>query len=190
MQAIGRRSMAEQLELSQSMVSRVWWGVRTAPQQDSCKLSKNPLFVAKVGDLVGLYLNLPERAMVLCVDEKTQIQAHNRTAPVFRMLPGTFGAGQSGLRLSWHLKPVRRAGSGHGKVIGSLHSRHRSREFLAFLEKVDAKVLADLDCYVVLDNASTHKPRAALADRPPASSCSSRRPVHPGSTWSNAGSLR
>ncbi|MEY2525169.1 MAG: hypothetical protein QOJ66_3734 [Ilumatobacteraceae bacterium] len=84
------RSMAEHLGLSQSMVSRVWRAFGLAPhKQDSWKLSKDPLFVAKVRDVVGLYLNPPERAMVLCVDEKTQIQALNRTAPVFPMLPGT-----------------------------------------------------------------------------------------------------
>ena len=84
------RSMAEHLGLSQSMVSRVWRAFGLAPhKQDSWKLSKDPLFVEKVRDVVGLYLDPPERAVVLCVDEKTQIQALNRTAPVFPMLPGT-----------------------------------------------------------------------------------------------------
>jgi transposase len=83
------RSMAEHLGLSQSMVSRVWRAFGLAPhKQDSWKLSKDPLFVEKVRDVVGLYLDPPERAVVLCVDEKTQIQALNRTAPVFPMLPG------------------------------------------------------------------------------------------------------
>jgi hypothetical protein len=84
------RSMATHLGLSQSMVSRVWRAFGLAPhKQDSWKLSKDPLFVDKVRDVVGLYLDPPERAVVLCVDEKTQIQALNRTAPVFPMLPGT-----------------------------------------------------------------------------------------------------
>ena len=84
------RSMAEHLGLSQSMVSRVWRAFGLAPhKQDSWKLSKDPLFVEKVRDVVGLYLDPPERALVLCVDEKTQIQALNRTQPVFPMLPGT-----------------------------------------------------------------------------------------------------
>ena len=84
------RSMAEHLGLSQSMVSRVWRAFGLAPhKQDSWKLSSDPLFVAKVRDVVGLYLDPPERAVVLCVDEKTQIQALNRTQPVFPMLPGT-----------------------------------------------------------------------------------------------------
>jgi transposase len=126
-------------------------------KQDSWKLSKDPLFVEKVRDVVGLYLDPPERAVVLCVDEKTQIQALNRTAPVFPMLPGTPARashdyvrhGTSSLYAALDLAT--------GKVIGSLHARHRSQEFLAFLKKIDAEVPADLDCHVVLDNASTHK---------------------------------
>jgi transposase len=152
------RSMAEHLGLSQSMVSRVWRAFGLAPhKQDSWKLSKDPLFVEKVRDVVGLYLDPPERAVVLCVDEKTQIQALNRTAPVFPMLPGTPARashdyvrhGTSSLYAALDLTT--------GKVIGSLHARHRSQEFLAFLKKIDAEVPADLDCHVVLDNASTHK---------------------------------
>jgi transposase len=152
------RSMAEHLGLSQSMVSRVWRAFGLAPhKQDSWKLSKDPLFVAKVRDVVGLYLNPPERAMVLCVDEKTQIQALNRTAPVFPMLPGTPARashdyvrhGTSSLYAALDLST--------GKVIGALHSRHRATEFLAFLKTIDASVPADLDVHLVLDNASTHK---------------------------------
>ena len=152
------RSMAQHLGLSQSMVSRVWRAFGLAPhKQDSWKLSKDPLFVEKVRDVVGLYLDPPERAVVLCVDEKTQIQALNRTAPVFPMLPGTPARashdyvrhGTSSLYAALDLST--------GKVIGSLHARHRSQEFLAFLKKIDAEVPADLDCHVVLDNASTHK---------------------------------
>lgn len=152
------RSMAEHLGLSQTMVSRVWRAFGLAPhKQDSWKLSKDPLFVEKVRDVVGLYLDPPERAVVLCVDEKTQIQALNRTQPVFPMLPGVPARashdyvrhGTSSLYAALDLAS--------GKVIGSLHARHRSQEFLAFLKKIDANVPADLDCHVVLDNASTHK---------------------------------
>jgi transposase len=152
------RSMAQHLGLSQSMVSRVWRAFGLAPhKQDSWKLSKDPLFVAKVRDVVGLYLDPPERALVLCVDEKTQIQALNRTQPVFPMLPGTPARashdyvrhGTSSLYAALDLAS--------GKVIGSLHARHRATEFLAFLKKIDAEVPADLDVHLVLDNASTHK---------------------------------
>ena len=152
------RSMAEHLGLSQSMVSRVWRAFGLAPhKQDSWKLSKDPLFVAKVRDVVGLYLNPPERAMVLCVDEKTQIQALNRTAPVFPMLPGTPARashdyvrhGTSSLYAALDLST--------GKVIGALHTRQRATEFLAFLKTIDASVPTELDVHLVLDNASTHK---------------------------------
>jgi transposase len=152
------RSMAEHLGLSQSMVSRVWRAFGLAPhKQDSWKLSRDPLFVAKVRDVVGLYLDPPERALVLCVDEKTQIQALNRSQPAFPMLPGTPARashdyvrhGTSSLYAALDLTS--------GKVIGSLHARHRATEFLAFLRKIDAEVPADLDVHLVLDNASTHK---------------------------------
>jgi transposase len=152
------RSMAQHLGMSQSTVSRVWRAFGLAPhKQDSWKLSKDPLFVEKVRDVVGLYLNPPERALVLCVDEKTQIQALNRTAPVFPMLPGTPARashdyvrhGTSSLYAALDLTT--------GQVIGALHARHRATEFVAFLKSIDAKVPADLDVHLVLDNASTHK---------------------------------
>ena len=146
--------------------------------------------MAKVRDVVGLYLDPPERALVLCVDEKTQIQALNRTAPVFPMLPGTPARashdyvrhGTSSLYAALDLAS--------GKVIGSLHARHRATEFLAFLRKIDAEVPADLDVHLVLDNASTHKTPAVKRGWPHIrdSFCISPRPAHPGSTWSNAGS--
>jgi transposase len=152
------RSLAAELGMSQTAVSRIWRAFGLAPhKQDSWKLSKDPLFVDKVRDVVGLYLNPPERALVLCVDEKTQIQALNRTAPVFPMLPGTPARashdyvrhGTSSLYAALDLTT--------GKVIGALHGRHRAQEFLAFLKTIDANVPADLDVHLVLDNASTHK---------------------------------
>ena len=152
------RSLAAELGMSQTAVSRIWRAFGLAPhKQDSWKLSKDPLFVDKVRDVVGLYLNPPERALVLCVDEKTQIQALNRTAPVFPMLPGTPARashdyvrhGTSSLYAALDLTT--------GKVIGALHGRHRATEFLAFLKTIDANVPADLDIHLVLDNASTHK---------------------------------
>jgi len=152
------RSLAAELGMSQSAVSRIWRAFGLAPhKQDSWKLSKDPLFVDKVRDVVGLYLNPPERALVLCVDEKTQIQALNRTQPVFPMLPGTPARashdyvrhGTSSLYAALDLTT--------GKVIGALHGRHRAQEFLAFLKTIDTNVPADLDVHLVLDNASTHK---------------------------------
>ncbi|RDI67066.1 IS630 family transposase [Nocardia pseudobrasiliensis] len=152
------RSMAAEVGLTQSAVSRIWRAFGLAPhKQDSWKLSKDPLFVDKVRDVVGLYLNPPERALVLCVDEKTQIQALDRTQPVFPMLPGVPARashdyvrhGTSSLYAALDLTS--------GKVIGALHSRHRAAEFLAFLRTIEDRVPAELEVHLVLDNASTHK---------------------------------
>jgi transposase len=152
------RSMAAHLGMSQSTVSRVWRAFGLAPHKvDTWKLSKDPLFVDKVRDVVGLYLDPPERALVLCVDEKTQIQALDRTQPVFPMLPGTPARashdyvrhGTSSLYAALDIAT--------GKVIGSLHARHRAVEFGKFLRKLDAQVPAELAVHLVLDNASTHK---------------------------------
>ena len=136
--------------------------------------------MAKVRDVVGLYLDPPERALVLCVDEKTQIQALNRTQPVFPMLPGTPARashdyvrhGNSSLYAALDLDS--------GQVTGSLHTRHRATEFLAFLRKIDAEVPADLDVHLVLDNASTHKTPAVKRwfTAHQRSSCTSPRRAH------------
>jgi transposase len=152
------RSMAAEVGLSQTAVSRIWRAFGLQPhRQDTWKLSKDPQFIDKVRDVVGLYLDPPERAVVLCVDEKSQIQALDRTAPVLPMLPGTparashdyVRAGTSSLYAALDLST--------GKVIGSLHARHRAVEFKKFLQTLDREVPAELDVHVVLDNASTHK---------------------------------
>src|SRR4051794_33786444 len=152
------RSLAAELGLSQSAVSRIWRAFGLQPhRQESWKLSKDPLFIDKIRDVVGLYLDPPERAVVLCVDEKSQIQALDRTAPILPMLPGTPArashdykrAGTSSLYAALDLAT--------GKVIGSLHARHRAIEFKKFLQRIDREVPADYDVHVVLDNASTHK---------------------------------
>jgi transposase len=152
------RSLAVELDLSQSAVSRIWRAFGLAPhRQDSWKLSKDPQFIDKVRDVVGLYLDPPERAVVLCVDEKSQIQALDRTAPIFPMMPGTPArathdytrAGTSSLYAALDITT--------GKVIGSLHARHRAIEFKNFLRKLDREVPAEFTVHVVLDNASTHK---------------------------------
>jgi len=152
------RSMANEVGLTQTAVSRIWRAFGLQPhRQDTFKLSKDPLFVEKIHDVVGLYLNPPERAVVLCVDEKSQIQALDRTAPILPMLPGVpqrathdyRRAGTSSLYAALNLST--------GKVIGRLHSRHRAIEFKQFLATIDREVPADLDVHVVLDNSSTHK---------------------------------
>jgi transposase len=152
------RSMAREVGLTQSAVLRIWKAFGLQPhRQDAWKLSKDPLFIAKVRDVVGLYLNPPERAVVLCVDEKSQIQALDRTAPILPMLPGTperathdyKRAGTSSLYAALDLAT--------GKVIGALHSRHRAIEFKRFLATIDREVPAELQVHLVLDNSSTHK---------------------------------
>jgi transposase len=152
------RSMAREVGLTQTAVSRIWRAFGLQPhRQDAFKLSKDPLFVEKVHDVVGLYLNPPERAVVLCVDEKSQIQALDRTAPILPMLPGTperathdyKRAGTSSLYAALDLTT--------GKVIGALRSRHRAIEFKQFLNTIDREVPPDLDVHIVLDNSSTHK---------------------------------
>jgi transposase len=152
------RSMAKEVGLTQSAVQRIWKAFGLQPhRQETWKLSKDPLFIDKVRDVVGLYLNPPERAVVLCVDEKSQIQALDRTAPILPMLPGTperathdyRRAGTSSLYAALDLTT--------GKVIGRLHARHRAIEFKQFLQTLDREVPADLDVHLVLDNSSTHK---------------------------------
>jgi transposase len=152
------RSMAREVGLTQSAVLRIWKAFGLQPhRQETWKLSKDPLFIDKVRDVVGLYLNPPERAVVLCVDEKSQIQALDRTAPILPMLPGSPArathdykrAGTSSLYAALDLAS--------GQVIGALHSRHRAIEFKKFLATIDREVPADLHIHLVLDNSSTHK---------------------------------
>jgi transposase len=152
------RSMAREVGLTQSAVHRIWKAFGLQPhRQDTWKLSKDPLFIEKVRDVVGLYLNPPERAVVLCVDEKSQIQALDRTAPILPMLPGTperathdyKRAGTSSLYAALDLTT--------GKVIGRLHSRHRAIEFKQFLATLEREVPSELAVHLVLDNSSTHK---------------------------------
>jgi transposase len=152
------RSLAAELGMSQSAVSRIWRAFGLQPhRQDSWKLSKDPQFIDKVRDVVGLYLDPPEAAVVLCVDEKSQIQALDRTAPVLPMLPGTparashdyVRAGTSSLYAALDITS--------GKVISSLHARHRAIEFKKFLRSIDRQVPAEFEVHVVLDNASTHR---------------------------------
>ena len=152
------RSLAAELGLSQSAVSRIWRAFGLQPhRQASWKLSKDPLFIDKVHDVVGLYLDPPERAVVLCVDEKSQIQALDRTAPIFPMMPGTPARASHDYKRAGTSSLYAALDIATGTVIGSLHARHRAIEFKKFLQTIDREVPADLDVHVVLDNASTHK---------------------------------
>jgi transposase len=152
------RSMAREVGITADAVMRIWHAFGLQPhRQETFKLSTDPQLIEKVHDICGLYLNPPERAVVLCVDEKSQIQALDRTAPTLPMLPGTPERathdyernGTSSLYAALNLQS--------GEVIGSLHQRHRAIEFLKFLKTIDANVPTDLDVHLVLDNASSHK---------------------------------
>jgi transposase len=152
------RSLAAELGMSQSAVSRIWRAFGLAPhRQDSWKLSKDPQFIDKVRDVVGLYLDPPEAAVVLCVDEKTQIQALDRTAPIFPMMPGVPARASHDYRRAGTSSLYAALDIASGTVIGSLHARHRAVEFKNFLVKIDREVPAEFAVHVVLDNASTHK---------------------------------
>ena len=152
------RSMAEASGLTQTAVSRVWRAFALQPHRtETFKLSKDPQFIEKVRDIVGLYMNPPTRALVLCVDEKSQIQALDRTQPIFPMRPGQAERrthdyaryGTTSLFAALDLVT--------GNVIGECHRRHRSIEFRHFLDTIEAAVPIDFDVHLVLDNYGTHK---------------------------------
>lgn len=153
-----RASMAEKSGLSKSTVGRIWKAFGLKPHlEEGFKLSNDPFFTEKIYDIVGLYLNPPESAVVLCVDEKSQVQALQRSQPAFPMMPGT---------------PERRAHDyvrhgttslfaalnvADGTVISQVHRKHRSVEFRKFLVKIDKTVPEGLDVHVICDNYATHK---------------------------------
>ncbi|MGZ4328236.1 MAG: IS630 family transposase, partial [Solirubrobacteraceae bacterium] len=152
------RSMAREVGLTQSAVLRIWRAFGLQPhRQQTWKLSKDPQFIDKVRDVVGLYLDPPERAVVLCVDEKSQIQALDRTAPILPVLPGTPQRATHDYKRSGTSSLYGALDLTTGKVIGSLHARHRAIEFKKFLQTLDHQVPAELDVHLVLDNSSTHK---------------------------------
>ena len=152
------RSLASELGLTQSAVHRIWRAFGLQPhRQETWKLSRDPQFVDKVKDVVGLYLNPPERAVVLCVDEKSQIQALDRSAPILPMLPGTPQRATHDYKRSGTSSLYAALDLTSGRVIGSLHSRHRAIEFKKFLTTIEQAVPGDLQVHLVLDNASTHK---------------------------------
>ena len=152
------RSMAKASGLSQSAVVRIWGAFGLQPHRaETFKLSTDPLFIEKVRDIVGLYLNPPDRALVLCVDEKSQIQALDRTQPILPMMPGlperrTHDYSRHGTTTLFAALNI-----ATGKVIGQLHRRHRSKELLSFLRTVDEAVPEKLEVHLVMDNYGTHK---------------------------------
>lgn len=152
------RSMAAQSGLSRNTVHRVWRAFGLQPHRtETFKLSSDPLFIEKVRDIVGLYLSPPDRAMVLCVDEKAQIQALDRTRPLLPMRPGQVERRTHDYLRHGTTTLFAALEAQTGKVIGQCHRRHRSVEFRKFLDTVDAAVPADLDVHLILDNYGTHK---------------------------------
>ena len=153
-----RRSMARATGLSATTVHRIWGAFGLQPHRvETFKLSSDPLFIDKVRDIVGLYLDPPDRALVLCVDEKSQIQALDRTQPMLPMQPGQAERRTHDDRRCGTTTLFAALDVAAGTVIGSCMRRHRAREFRAFLDAVERAVPADLDIHVVMDNASSHK---------------------------------
>lgn len=152
------RMMAERLGLSQSMVSRIWRAFGLKPHRsETFQFSKDPYFIEKVRDIVGLYMSPPVNTLVLCVDEKSQIQALNRTQPILPMRPN---------QVERHTPEYQRNGTtslfaaldvATGNVMGQCFRRHRTAEFRKFLDYVDAQVPKDLTVHLVMDNYCTHK---------------------------------
>jgi transposase len=164
------RSMAEKVGMSQSAISRIWRTFSLQPHRtETFKLSNDPLFIDKVRDIVGLYMDPPDKALVLCVDEKSQIQALDRTQPLLPMRPGQAERrshdyvrhGTTTLFAALDVKT--------GKIVGECYRRHRATEFRRFLDRIDDAVPRDLDVHLILDNYTTHKTapiRRWLAKRP------------------------
>lgn len=152
------RLMAQKLDLSQSAVSRIWRAFGLKPHRhETFQISTDPFFIEQVRDMVGLYLSPPTNALVLCVDEKSQIQALNRTQPILPLRPG---------QVERHTPEYQRNGTtslfaaldvATGQVIGRCFRRHRAAEFKRFLDQVDAAVPAALEVHLILDNYATHK---------------------------------
>jgi transposase len=164
------RSLAKQSGLSRSTISRIWRAFGLQPHRsETFKLSQDPLFIDKVRDIVGLYLNPPDRALVLCVDEKSQIQALDRTQPLLEMRPGQAERRSHDYKRHGTTSLFAALDVKTGAVIGECHRRHRSAEFRKFLDTVEESVPASLEVHLIMDNYGTHKTatiRAWLAKRP------------------------
>jgi len=152
------RSMARATGLNQTAVSRIWRAFALQPHRsESFRLSRDPLFIDKVRDIVGLYLNPPERALVLCVDEKSQIQALERTSPLLPMRPGQAERRAHDYMRHGTTSLFAALDTKTGNIIGQMHRRHRSEEFRKFLDAIEKSVPEELDIHLVMDNYATHK---------------------------------
>ena len=145
------RLMANEAGVSQNTVVRIWHAFGLKPHmEDTFKLSKDPLFIEKVRDIVGLYMAPPQRAMVLCVDEKSQVQALDRTQPLLPMSPGYPERRSHDYVRNGTTSLFAALDVATGKVIGTCHRHHRQQEFLRFLKTIEANVPQDLDVHLVM----------------------------------------
>jgi transposase len=152
------RAMARAAGVSQSAVVRIWRAFGLQPhREESFKLSTDPLFIDKVRDIVGLYLDPPMKALVLCVDEKSQIQALDRTQPILPLMPGVAERRTHDYMRHGTTTLFAALDIATGKVMGQLHRRHRAKEFLQFLRHVDQSVPSEHEVHLVMDNYGTHK---------------------------------
>jgi transposase len=152
------RDLAKHVGMSPASVGRIWQAFGLKPwQTDTFKLSEDPLFIDKVRDVVGLYLNPPDKAVVLCVDEKTGIQALDRTQPILPMRPGQVERRTHDYKRHGITDLFAALNLATGEVIHHLRPQHRAAEFRKFLQAIDRAVPAEFDVHVVLDNSSTHK---------------------------------
>jgi len=152
------RTMAKAVGHAPSTVHRIWRAFGLQPHRvETFKLSSDPLFVEKVRDIVGLHLAPPDRAVVLCVDEKSQVQALDRTQPLLPMRPGQAERRTHDYKRHGTTSLFAALDIATGTIVGKCMPRHRSQEFRKFLDEVERSVPADLDVHVVMDNYGTHK---------------------------------
>ncbi len=152
------RSMASAVGHAPSTIHRIWQAFGLQPHRvETFKLSGDPFFVEKVRDIVGLYLAPPERALVLCVDEKSQVQALDRTQPLLPLRPGQPERRSHDYKRHGTTTLFAALDIASGEVIGRCFPRHRAKEFLAFLRTIEANIPDDLDVHLVMDNYATHK---------------------------------
>jgi transposase len=152
------RLMAQKAGLSQTAIVRIWRAFGLQPHRvENFKFSKDPQFVEKVRDIVGLYLNPPDRAIVLCVDEKSQVQALNRTQPILPLAPGVPARQSHDYERHGVTSLFAALDVASGVTISSCYRRHRHQEFLRFLNDIDANLPGGLEVHLVMDNYGTHK---------------------------------
>ncbi len=155
------RGLAKATGLSRMTISRIWHAFGLQPHRtDTFRLSPDPQLIEKVRDIVGLYMNPPEHALVFCVDEKSQIQALDRTQPLLPLRPGQAERGTHDYKRNGTTSLFAALELKTSRVIGKLHRRHRSREFRQFLDVIESQVPAGLEVHIVADNSSTHKTAA------------------------------